>query len=242
LQFLATDLGIVRYPQYQQQRSGAAFASRQELLNYEAALDHAAQLAEAHEVRAAFCCSWAGEMQHRVDCARIGCWRPQQRSLLTGLGFTLAFTFFYEAVHPRCVPLNAPPQSGDWASFEDVLQHAWRALDAGLHKQRREGVHSFLQRFCSGTAGRRREADSRPALECVGCRAPFIAGGLLLLPCLLSDYCGTLCCGACTAAAGWVYCTMATMGVDFLEKQKRYKEAVQRLEMLLGEWQDRVGL
>ncbi|KAI3439047.1 hypothetical protein D9Q98_001457 [Chlorella vulgaris] len=137
-QFLATDLGIVRYPQYQQQRSGAAFASRQELLNYEAALDHAAQLAEAHE-------------------------------------------------------------SGDWASFEDVLQHAWRALDAGLHKQRREGVHSFLQRFCSG----------------------------------------------------WVYCTMATMGVDFLEKQKRYKEAVQRLDMLLdgcccpgrrGEWWERLSI
>lgn len=62
------------------------------------------------------------------------------------------------------------------------------------------------------------------------------------LPCLLSDLCQTLCCGACAAAAGWVYCTMATMGVDFLEKQKRYKEAVQRLDMLLGEWQGRVGL
>lgn len=35
-------------------------------------------------------------------------------------------------------------------------------------------------------------------------------------------------------AAGEVYCIMANMGVDLLERQKRYKEAVQRLDMLLG--------
>ncbi len=35
--------------------------------------------------------------------------------------------------------------------------------------------------------------------------------------------------------AGWVYCMMATVGVSLLERQQRYKDAVTRLEQLLGE-------
>lgn len=35
--------------------------------------------------------------------------------------------------------------------------------------------------------------------------------------------------------AGWVYCMMATVGVSLLERQQRYKDAVARLEQLLGE-------
>ena len=49
-QFLASDLGTVRYPQYAVHRSVSAFASRQELLDYEAALKAAAQLSDAMEV------------------------------------------------------------------------------------------------------------------------------------------------------------------------------------------------
>ena len=36
--------------------------------------------------------------------------------------------------------------------------------------------------------------------------------------------------------AGEVYCTMATAGVSLLERQRRYQDAVERLQMLLGGW------
>ena len=39
----------------------------------------------------------------------------------------------------------------------------------------------------------------------------------------------------CRLPAGWVYCMMATAGVSLLERQRRYKEAIERLDMLLGE-------
>ncbi|KAI7839720.1 hypothetical protein COHA_006524 [Chlorella ohadii] len=48
-QFLASDMGALQYPQYQVHRSHQAFASRQELLDYEAALRHAGQLTDALE-------------------------------------------------------------------------------------------------------------------------------------------------------------------------------------------------
>ena len=50
LQFLAVDLGGVRYPRYQVWRSRSAFASRQALLCYESALRHAEALTDAVEV------------------------------------------------------------------------------------------------------------------------------------------------------------------------------------------------
>ncbi len=50
LQFLAADLGGVRYPQYSVQRSRSAFASRAALLRYERALRHAEALTNAVEV------------------------------------------------------------------------------------------------------------------------------------------------------------------------------------------------
>ncbi len=34
--------------------------------------------------------------------------------------------------------------------------------------------------------------------------------------------------------AGWVYCMMATAGVSLLERERRYGEAVERLQQLLG--------
>ena len=34
--------------------------------------------------------------------------------------------------------------------------------------------------------------------------------------------------------AGWVYCMAATAGVSLLERQRRYQEAVDRLQQLLG--------
>ncbi|PRW59254.1 fanconi-associated nuclease 1-like protein isoform X1 [Chlorella sorokiniana] len=48
-QFLASDMGALQYPQYQVHRSHRAFGSRQELLDYEAALRHAGQLTDALE-------------------------------------------------------------------------------------------------------------------------------------------------------------------------------------------------
>ncbi|GLI71599.1 hypothetical protein VaNZ11_016863 [Volvox africanus] len=42
--FLATERGVIRYPTYNLRRSSAAFSCRQQLLDYEQALSHAAQL------------------------------------------------------------------------------------------------------------------------------------------------------------------------------------------------------
>lgn len=39
-------------------------------------------------------------------------------------------------------------------------------------------------------------------------------------------------CAACPA--GWVYCMIGTVGVSLLEQQRNYKEAVSRLQLLLG--------
>lgn len=36
--------------------------------------------------------------------------------------------------------------------------------------------------------------------------------------------------------SAWVYCMMATAGVSILERQKRYRDAVDRLQQLLGGW------
>ncbi|KXZ52525.1 hypothetical protein GPECTOR_9g569 [Gonium pectorale] len=47
--FLATDRGVIRYPRYTIRRSGSAFGSRQQLLEYEQALQHAARLEECLE-------------------------------------------------------------------------------------------------------------------------------------------------------------------------------------------------
>lgn len=49
-QFLATDMGALQYPQYTVHRTCPVFAGRAELLAYEEALGHAAQLADALEV------------------------------------------------------------------------------------------------------------------------------------------------------------------------------------------------
>lgn len=49
-QFLVSDMGALQYPQYPVHRSCAVFQTRHELLDYEAALGHAAELADALEV------------------------------------------------------------------------------------------------------------------------------------------------------------------------------------------------
>ena len=55
-QFLAADLGALRYPQYQVHCACRVFDCRQDLLGYERALGHAAELADALE---ASCCAVA---------------------------------------------------------------------------------------------------------------------------------------------------------------------------------------
>lgn len=50
LQFLASDLGALQYPQYQVHRTQPAFCSRAGLLDYERALGHAAEMNSALEV------------------------------------------------------------------------------------------------------------------------------------------------------------------------------------------------
>ena len=35
---------------------------------------------------------------------------------------------------------------------------------------------------------------------------------------------------------GWVYCMMATLGVSLLERGRKYQEAIDRLQQLLGAW------
>lgn len=51
LQFLASDLGALQYPQYQVHRTQPAFRSRTDLLDYERALGHASEMNNALEVR-----------------------------------------------------------------------------------------------------------------------------------------------------------------------------------------------
>lgn len=48
--FLAADLGVAKYPSYRVSRSRSVFTTRQDLLNYEQALLHAAELDNALEV------------------------------------------------------------------------------------------------------------------------------------------------------------------------------------------------
>jgi hypothetical protein len=49
--FLAADLGVAKYPPYKVHRSRSVFADRQTLLEYEAALQDAATLDDALQVR-----------------------------------------------------------------------------------------------------------------------------------------------------------------------------------------------
>ena len=48
--FLIADLGVAKYPSYTVRRSRSVFTSRQHLLDYEKALEHAAELDNALEV------------------------------------------------------------------------------------------------------------------------------------------------------------------------------------------------
>ena len=48
--FLIADLGVAKYPSYAVTRSRSAFTTRQDLLDYEQALHHAAELDNALEV------------------------------------------------------------------------------------------------------------------------------------------------------------------------------------------------
>ena len=58
-QFLASDLGHMQYPRYQVHRSCPAFARRADLLAYEAALRHTAELMDANEASGlGGCCCW----------------------------------------------------------------------------------------------------------------------------------------------------------------------------------------
>lgn len=49
--FLIADLGVAKYPSYAVTRSRSVFSCRQDLLEYECALEHAAELDNALEVR-----------------------------------------------------------------------------------------------------------------------------------------------------------------------------------------------
>ena len=48
--FLIADLGVAKYPRYAVTRSRSVFRQRQDLLEYEQALEHAAQLDNTLEV------------------------------------------------------------------------------------------------------------------------------------------------------------------------------------------------
>lgn len=61
--FLVIDLGILRYPEYTVQRTRPVFPSREALLEYEAALENAAALDSALEVRKNPCSPRYSEMQ-----------------------------------------------------------------------------------------------------------------------------------------------------------------------------------
>ena len=51
--FLIADLGVAKYPSYAVTRSRSVFTCRQDLMDYECALEHAAELDNALEVRQA---------------------------------------------------------------------------------------------------------------------------------------------------------------------------------------------
>ncbi|GAB4815648.1 hypothetical protein N2152v2_002694 [Parachlorella kessleri] len=91
----------------------------------------------------------------------------------------------YESALRHAEALTDAVEVGDEDMAEQVLQHAWAALDTGEHKQLGDGgaeLPLFLKRF----------------------------------------------------NAGWVYCMMATLGVSLLERGRKYQEAIERLQQLLG--------
>jgi len=137
-QFLATDAGVVKYPNYSLTRQSPAFPTRDHFLRYETALQQAETL-------------------------------------------TLAL------------------EEGDLEAAEAAVAPAWAALDAGHHKEL--------------SMSRSNQKDQNEVLMKSHFHNPFF----------LRRY-----------DSAWVYCMMATAGVSILEKQKRFRDAADRLQQLLG--------
>lgn len=70
--FLIADLGVAKYPSYAVTRSRSVFACRQDLLGYEQALAHAAELDNALEVGKA----QLNEIKHCIFFDKFVMWAP----------------------------------------------------------------------------------------------------------------------------------------------------------------------
>jgi fanconi-associated nuclease 1 len=143
-QFLASDLGGVKYPKYEVLRTVSVFPSRMSLLEYEDALEAAAELTEAVE-------------------------------------------------------------EGDGERIEAALECAWECLDNSKHKKKINDGNG------DGDSDSDSEEDDQQQQQ------------QLQVPGFLQKY-----------NASWIYCMMATAGVSYLEQNRRYTEAVERLQQLLG--------
>lgn len=113
-------------------RSHRAFGSRQELLDYEAALCHAGQLTDALEVSGAL--------------GRLFSWCAAWHTVMQGHLGPLTMP-----VHCPCHTIQL--QANDVEAAEQALQPAWAALDANVHKQERDGTPAFLRQFDAGRRG-----------------------------------------------------------------------------------------
>lgn len=173
-QFLATDVGAVRYPSYTLTRTHPVFPTRDHLLRYEIAL-------------------------HQAEV------------------------------------LSAALEEGDWEAAEAAVAPAWAALDDGEHKELKGGMGGG-----GGGGGgspvvidlsidEEEHLPEENPVEDAGPAATINNNNdgntNSKVPLFLRRY-----------NAAWVYCMMATAGVSVLERQKRYREAADRLHQLLGGW------
>eukprot|EP00884_Botryococcus_braunii_P020868 jgi/Botrbrau1/7465/Bobra.0095s0003.2 len=133
--FTVTDMGVLKYPSYTVHRTRPVFPDREALLEYEAALQHAAQL-------------------------------------------------------------DAALEAGDNEATEAALAPALEAIREGRHKEKALALQYGQCCLDSSSSG----------------SVPFVL----------------------RYSAAWVFTAMATLAVSWLEKQRRYKDAVDLLHQLLG--------
>jgi Fanconi-associated nuclease 1 len=108
----------------------------------------------------------------------------------------------------------------DFLSYELALKQA-DVLTTALEEGDLEAAEAAVApAWAAIDAGQHKE---QPKLQQLHPQPPSGSGSSELSPLLLRRF-----------SAPWVYCMMATAGVSILEKQKRYRDAAERLQQLLG--------
>lgn len=135
----------------------------------------------------------------------------------------------YEEALTQAEKLTLALEEKDFETASQLIRPVWEALDAGCHK-----ANYFLARNQNVL-----EAKDNNDANC-DLKVNFISN--------VKPIFGTDVQGSSTVKpddrilppflrkfhAGWVYCLMGTAGISLLERQKSYREAVERLQQLLG--------